>query len=174
MSEPRSIVARSLRRRALWITGVVVLAAAASVAGAATAKPQPLLVQSSTVTQDGLQVTWSLQMTTPFSPAALAHAGRSLCLLLQRASNGSVNGQLCVTGPAAGRKNPRIVYQRITRAGPGKDVKVAASVSRAGARTLTATFKPTSFGLAYKTIRWQVINTLRPPACTPPKPNRVG
>jgi peptidoglycan/xylan/chitin deacetylase (PgdA/CDA1 family) len=133
-----------------------------------------LQVQSSSLVQQGRQVTWKLQLTTPFSPAALASGGRSLCLLLERVSNGSPTGQLCVAGPLPGGHNARLLYQKIGSSGPGQAVAVNASVTRAGSRTLAATFRPTSFGVAYRSLRWQVINTLRPPACTPPKPNRVG
>jgi peptidoglycan/xylan/chitin deacetylase (PgdA/CDA1 family) len=163
-----------VRRRALWITGALALSAAAPVAGAGAATPQPLQVQSSSLVQQGRQVTWKLQLTSPFSPAALAGSGRTLCLLLQRVSLASVTSQLCVVGPRPGGHTARIVYQKVGRSGPGKAVGVSASVTRAGSRTLTATFRPSSFGMAYRSIRWQVINTLRPPACTPPKPNRVG
>jgi peptidoglycan/xylan/chitin deacetylase (PgdA/CDA1 family) len=51
---------------------------------------------------------------------------------------------------------------------------VAANVSRTGSRDLTATFTPSSIGLAYRSLRWQVISSLRPPACRPPTPNRIG
>ncbi|HEY2259374.1 MAG TPA: polysaccharide deacetylase family protein [Solirubrobacteraceae bacterium] len=163
-----------MRARAFWITGAVALGAMASAAVAAAAGPQPLQVQSSSLVQQGQQLTWKLQLTAPFSPAALGRAGRSLCLLLERPGNGSVTGQLCVVGPRPGGHSARIVYQKVGRSGPGKPMAVNASISRAGARTLSATFKPTSFGMAYQPIRWQVINTLRPPACTPPKPNRAG
>ncbi len=148
--------------------------AAVPVAVASGTKPQPLTVTSSSLAQSGQQVTWKLQMASAFSPAALARSGRSLCLLLQRVSNASVTGQLCVLGPAPGGRSPRLVYQRVSRNGPGTAVTVSASVARGGSRTLTATFKPTSFGMAYRNVRWQVMNTLKPPACTPPKPNRVG
>jgi peptidoglycan/xylan/chitin deacetylase (PgdA/CDA1 family) len=53
-------------------------------------------------------------------------------------------------------------------------VAVEATVRRPSTRALTATFTPTTIGVAYKPMRWQVISTLKPPACTPPKPNRVG
>jgi peptidoglycan-N-acetylglucosamine deacetylase len=164
---------RRVRGRLVWITGVLAIASAAPVASASTSQPQPLTVASSSLAQQGPQLIWKLQMTTSFSPAGLAKAGRSLCLLFQRV-NGSVTGQLCVLGPAPGGRSPQVVYQRVGRNGPGSALKVSATVSRAGAQTLTVSFRPTSFGMAYRDVRWQVINTLKPPACTPPKPNRVG
>jgi peptidoglycan/xylan/chitin deacetylase (PgdA/CDA1 family) len=139
-----------------------------------SATPEPLAVQSSSLTQNAQQVTWKLKLAVPFSPAALAGAGRSLCLLLERPVRRSVFGRLCVAGPRAGGRHPRILFQTITRDGPGKAVAIHATVRRPSTRALTATFTPTAFGVAYKPLRWQVISTLKPPACTPPKPNRLG
>jgi peptidoglycan/xylan/chitin deacetylase (PgdA/CDA1 family) len=148
-------------------------AAPAAFASGAKAQSQPLTVASSSLVQQGRQVTWKLRMSAPFAPASLAAAGRSLCLVLERA-NGSATGQLCVVGPAPRSGGPQILYQRISHAGAGKAVKVAANLVRGGSRTLSATFRPTSFGMPYRDVHWQVMNTLKPPACTPPKPNRVG
>jgi peptidoglycan/xylan/chitin deacetylase (PgdA/CDA1 family) len=156
------------------ITFGAAVAASAPVAGAAPAASQPLAVESSSLTQNAQQVTWKLRLATPFSPAALAGAGRSLCLLLERPAGRSVFGQLCVAGPRPGGRHPRIQFQTITRDGPGKAEAIDATVRRPSSRALTATFTPTTFGLTYKPVRWQVISTLKPPACTPPKPNRVG
>jgi peptidoglycan/xylan/chitin deacetylase (PgdA/CDA1 family) len=163
-----------VRFRLVLITLVTTLAAATPVAGASTATPQPLTVQSSSVTQDARQLTWKLTLAGAFSPAKLAKAGRSLCLLLEHPARANVFGQLCVTGPRPGGRRPRIVYESISRTGPGTPVAINATVSRPGSRSLTVTFAPSSFGLALKPLRWQVISTLRPPACTPPRPNRVG
>ncbi len=163
-----------MRFRLVLITLAGALAAATPGAGAASATPQPLTVQSSTLTQNARQLTWALTLAHPFSPAKLAHARRSLCLLLEHPAHANVFGQLCVTGPQPGGRHPRIVYEPITRTGPGTPVAIDATVRRQGSRSLTATFTPTSFGLAYKPVRWQVISTLKPPACTPRKPNRVG
>jgi peptidoglycan/xylan/chitin deacetylase (PgdA/CDA1 family) len=163
-----------VRFRLVLITLVGALAAAAPVAGASSATPRPLTVQSSALTQNAQQLTWTLTLAGPFSPARLARAGRSLCLLLEHPARGNVFGQLCVTGPRPGGRHPRIVYEPITRTGPGAPVVIDATLTRQGSRSLTASFTPTSFGLALKPVRWQVISTLKPPACTPPKPNRVG
>jgi peptidoglycan/xylan/chitin deacetylase (PgdA/CDA1 family) len=163
-----------VRTRSLLITLAVAVTAASPVAGATTPARQPLAVQAAALTQTAQQVTWTLQMAKPFSPGALAKAGRSLCLLLKRPVSASVFGQLCVAGPAAGARRPQLLFQTITRTGPSTPVAVAATVGRANSRTLTATFTPTSFGVADTPLRWQVMSTLRPPACTPPKPNKVG
>ena len=153
---------------------VVALSVAAPVAGASSSGPAPLTVQSASFTQDAKQLTWTVKLTQPFSPAALARAGRSLCVLLERRRSASVFAQLCVTGPRKPNGTPRILYQPISRSGPGKGAIVAATVTRAGSRGLSAAFVPTDLGLGYTSIRWQVLSTLSPPACKPAKPSRAG
>ncbi len=131
-------------------------------------------MDASSLTQAGRQVVWTVVLGHSFSPAALAPARRSLCLLIEREPNGSVAGQLCVMGAATRRGNPRIAYAPITRAGPGPARVVAATISRTGSHELIAAFEPSSIGLRYRPLRWQVISTLGPPACRPPTPNRIG
>jgi peptidoglycan/xylan/chitin deacetylase (PgdA/CDA1 family) len=77
-----------------------------------------------------------------------------------------------VAGPRAGHRSPRLIYQRLTRTGPTAGTTISASVSRRGARELTATFAPASVGIGYRSLRWQVLSTLRPPACTTLKPQQ--
>jgi peptidoglycan/xylan/chitin deacetylase (PgdA/CDA1 family) len=163
-----------LRARLLVISLLVALAVAAPVAGASKSKPQPLTVQSSALTQAGQQLVWTLRMTAPFSPAALKSGGRSLCLLIERVANGRVSGELCVIRPRTGGTSPRIVFQRVGAGGPGPASVIVATVTRGGARSLTASFLPAAIGNTYQSTRWQVLNTLKPPRCTPAKPNRVG
>jgi peptidoglycan/xylan/chitin deacetylase (PgdA/CDA1 family) len=151
----------------------VTLTVVVPVAFASAPAPQPLKVQSSSLTQSVRQLTWKLVLTAPFSPAALRQAGRSLCLLIER-KNGSTSSRLCVIGPRPGAKSPRLVYQKVTRRGPGKARVITATVTRRGAHSLTATFLPSAFHNTYTSVRWQVLNTLKPPACTPHKPNRLG
>jgi hypothetical protein len=111
------------------------LAVAAPVAGASEARPQPLAVSSSSLTQSAQQLTWAVQLTQPFAPAVLAPSGRCLCLLIERTRGASVAGRLCVAGPRAGRRSPQLTYQRVTRKGPGPAQAIAASVARAGSRS---------------------------------------
>ncbi len=152
---------------------VVALVAAVPVAAASPSGPRPLTVQSSSVSQSAKEVIWRLQLTSSFSPALLKPAGRSLCLLIERLRGGA-SGQLCVIGPPAGGTSPRLVYQKVTAAGPGPASLVPATVTRAGSRTLMATFLPSAFDNRYGSIRWQVLSSLTPPACTPAKPNPAG
>jgi peptidoglycan/xylan/chitin deacetylase (PgdA/CDA1 family) len=163
-----------VRIRLFLISVASVLAVAAPVAGAIKPTPQPLAVSSSSLTQEAQQLTWKVELTQPFSPAALAHAGRSLCLLVERPQSASVAGQLCIASPRPGRRSPRLVYQRVTRSGPGTGHVIDATVTRAGSRGLAGTFAPASIGIGYRSTHWQVMSTLQPPACTPAKPNRVG
>ena len=165
-----------MRGRLLAISLLAALAVAVpiAVAGSSKARPQPFAVVSSSLAQSARQLTWTVQLANRFSPAALTSARRSLCLLIERAANGSVSGQLCVIGPRRDGTSPQVAYQRVGRGGLGHASVIAATVTRGGARSLTASFLPAAIGNPYQSTRWQVINTLKPPACTPPKPNRTG
>ena len=85
---------------------MALLFAVVNVAGATGAGGQPLAVQSASLTQNGEQLVWQLQMSEP-SPGALARDRRALCLLVERADNGAVTGQLCLVGPRKGRRARR-------------------------------------------------------------------
>jgi peptidoglycan/xylan/chitin deacetylase (PgdA/CDA1 family) len=125
--------------------------------------------------QDGPELVWRVVLSHPFSPGALARDRRSLCLLLERAQNASVAGQVCVAGPARRGMPPRLEFMRVTGAGAGPEHPIAtATITRKSAEELTASFPATDVSLRYAPLRWQVLNTLRPPACTPPAPNRIG
>ncbi|MGA2927209.1 MAG: polysaccharide deacetylase family protein [Solirubrobacteraceae bacterium] len=160
--------------RPVVVAIAVLLVTVAPTAGAASGGRAPLAVSASTVTQDGEQVTWAVTTAGPFSPASLAPEGRSLCLLIERAQDGTVTARLCLQGPSAHGRGAQLVYAQITAAGPGPGLVIAATVKRPSSSQLTATFVPTSFGLPYRNIRWQVISTLKPPTCVPPIPNRIG
>ncbi len=159
---------------ALFLIGIPAAGASKPVRPTSQAGRRPLSVHASALTQAGRQVVWTVDLDQPFSPAALARAHRSLCLLIEHARNGSVTGELCVTAPAAAGRDPRVEYAPITRTGPGPARVIATTISRTGSHELTAAFEPASIGLAYRSLRWQVISTLGPPACRPPTPNRIG
>lgn len=152
----------------------VIAAALAPAVGAATTGSLPLHVHASSLQQVGQQLTWSVQLDHNFSPAALARDHRSLCLLIERERSGSVAGQLCVQSPARGQGRPSLVYSAVTSRGSGPGRAIPATVSRAGAKALSTTFLPSEVRIGYRAIRWQVISTLRPPACLPKVPNRIG
>jgi peptidoglycan/xylan/chitin deacetylase (PgdA/CDA1 family) len=163
-----------VRARILFLTLAVALTVSQASAGASRTRPRPIPVQAASLTQDAQQLIWQVQTAQPFSPGALAVAGRTLCLLVERVKSGSVSGQLCVAGPARGRRSLRLLYQPVTGSGPGRPEAIAALVTRSGDRELTASFTPASLGRGYQSLRWQVITTLRPPACVPRRPNRAG
>jgi peptidoglycan-N-acetylglucosamine deacetylase len=147
----------------VWVAG----------AGAGVTRVQPLNVQTSSLTQDGHDLVWQVELTQSFSPGALGRDHESVCLLLGQSSTGSVVSQLCVAGPRRGERSPTVVYSQITRARPGRAVVIDATVTRSSSRELTATFLPSTVGLQYRPIRWQVISTVSVRGCTPASPGRT-
>jgi peptidoglycan-N-acetylglucosamine deacetylase len=160
-------------RRAL-VTAVVLGAVSLAAVPSVAAGPAPPRVASSSLTQSGQQVIWQLRLAKPFSPGGIQRAGGSLCLLIERVSNGSVAGHLCVIGPRRHGRVPRLVYAPITARGPGRDHVITATVARRSSRDLTATFLPSEIGIGYRPLRWQVISKLGPKACVPTVPSRNG
>jgi peptidoglycan-N-acetylglucosamine deacetylase len=159
------------RARIVALAGVV-LALAPGVARSAETTSAPLGVTSSTLTQDGQQLVWQVALDHPFSPAAMKQAGRTLCLVIRRASNETVSGVLCIEPPRGG--SPQLVYMPVTVRGRGPGTAITATVTRSSSRELTARFLPSSIGVGYQEIRWQVLSTLASPACAPPAPNALG
>jgi peptidoglycan-N-acetylglucosamine deacetylase len=149
---------------------VCALGLLAVTAGATTPTPAPFGVTSASLAQDGQQLVWHVQLQDRFSPAALASDGRSLCLLIERVSNGSVSGMLCVQ-PAKGGHRAVLAFHK---SGVAKSKTISARFSRSGGKDLSVRFAPRQIGNDFKSIRWQVLSGLRPPACTPPKPNLFG
>jgi peptidoglycan/xylan/chitin deacetylase (PgdA/CDA1 family) len=147
----------------------------APLAGASRSAPKPSTVISASVLQSAQQIVWKVKLSAPFSPAQMTHDRRSLCLLVKRPANASISGLLCVIPPRPGHTSPRLVYQQVTHGVAGPAHVVSATVTRPSTRELTTTFTPSVYGsTTYDSFRWQVRTTLRPPACTPVKPNAVG
>jgi len=162
-------------RKLLAIVVGCMLAALAAVASSALANAGPLpLAAGTSVKQDGQNLVWRLLLNHSFSPALLAREHRSLCLWIERARGGSIAGQVCVLGPAGRHGSPRLLYQPVTRRGAGRGRVIEAVVTRASDSELTATFLPADVGAGYRPLRWQVLSTQRPPACTPPAPSDLG
>jgi peptidoglycan/xylan/chitin deacetylase (PgdA/CDA1 family) len=172
--------ARQMRVRAVGTLAAAVLvtaclAALAGVAGASRARPQPATVVSSSLTQSAQNIVWKVKLSGPFSPAAMKAARRSLCLLIERTTDGSVSGDLCVIPPATGKKTARLVYQQVTHSAPGRATIVDATVTRSTTSELTARFTPGAYGsTTYAPVRWQVRTSLKPPTCHPVKANPIG
>ena len=153
----------------------VAFSLAAPLAGAADSPPAPLTVSELALTQAGQQLVWTVTLAQPFSPAALASGGRSLCLFARRPKRRHRH-RPAVRRRASSRAtdSPRIIYQPVTSAGPGGRAPDRRHRDSHGLPRLTAQFMPTSVGMGYTPLRWQVSSTLGPPACTPPQPIRPG
>ena len=146
------------------------VAGASGVARASGMVSTPLAVRTASLRQDGQNLVWQVALVQPFSPAAMHRDRRSLCLLLEHASTGSVVVQICLAGPVRGERSPRLLYSAITGAGPRPAVAIAATVDRSSDREMTASFLPSSVGLPYRQLRWQVISTVSARRCTPAVP----
>ena len=156
---------RVVRGVLLSLTTALLVASAA--VGAGSGGAQPLGVQSASLTQAGQDLVWQVELTHPFSPAGLRRDGRSLCLLIERGYGGSVVSQVCLAGPRRGSPSPSLLYSPITRSGAGSSVEIAATVTRSSDRELTASFLPSSVGLQYRPVRWQVVSSVSAGGCTP-------
>jgi peptidoglycan/xylan/chitin deacetylase (PgdA/CDA1 family) len=171
---------RAIRLAFAGVAALALVTLLSAVAGLAlAAQPgasghQPLPVRAASLKQDGQDIVWRVRLAQPFSPRALAHAGGSLCLLIERAGNGSIAGHVCIVGPRGHGRRPRLVYAPVTRQGPGRGRVITATVRRTSQEDLIATFLPAEIRIGYRPLRWQVISTLRPPGCVPPIPDRIG
>jgi peptidoglycan-N-acetylglucosamine deacetylase len=153
---------RHVRRGWVALTaGLVAAAIAVPLARASAAGPAPIALVHAAVQQTGQDVAWSVETQTPFSPGALAAAGGSMCLLVEHVHSDAVIGQLCVVGPRAGGRTPRLQW----RSGDGPGTTIAATVSRTGSRQLTAEFVPSAIGVRYAPLRWQARSTSGAPRC---------
>jgi peptidoglycan/xylan/chitin deacetylase (PgdA/CDA1 family) len=148
------------------IAGMVGLVLVPASAGAGTSGR--LGVHSASLTQDGRQLVWHVQLTGRFSPAGLAHDGDSLCLAFESLGHGGVTGLLCVTASPRGRAELLYTPVRAGTRGPARAVR--AVLSRTGPFDLTATFMPSAVGRSYASSRWQVLSSLGSP--TIPYPTR--
>jgi peptidoglycan-N-acetylglucosamine deacetylase len=131
---------------------VLIVAVVVGSAGAAGAPPAPLAISAASVRQDGQDLVWQVEVAQPFSPVALTRDHRSLCLVIDQGSSVSV----CVAGPAHGAHAPSLVEAGHV---------IAATVSRSSDRELTASFLPSSIGLGYRALAWQVVSSLSTPGC---------
>jgi peptidoglycan-N-acetylglucosamine deacetylase len=160
-------------RRAIAASVLTLLGLAAATAGATSVSHEPLRVHEASLTQDALQLVWHVQLDHPFSPSRLRPDRRSLCLVIERAANATVSGVLCVAPPRE-RGQARLVFMRVSARGRGPGHVIDATVSRSSRSDLTARFAPSSIGVSYTSIRWQVLSTLSAPACEPRRPNPLG
>jgi peptidoglycan-N-acetylglucosamine deacetylase len=134
---------------------------------------EPLEVASASLAQDGLDLVWRVQLAEPFAPGALANDHRTLCLLIERAPNGTVAGQACVAG-AGPHGAPSLIYEPVSVEGPGAARTIAAAITRSSSSELTAAFLPSEVGIGYRAMRWQVISTVRARVCVSSHRGRSG
>jgi peptidoglycan-N-acetylglucosamine deacetylase len=144
---------------------LTVVAGAAGSTGAGGVREQPLSVQAASLTQSGQDLVWQVELAQPFSPRGMTRDRRSLCLLIEQ---GSGSSEVCVAGPGRGERSPRLLYSHALVAGAGPAVPITATVTRSSDRELTASFLPSSVGLRYRSIRWQVDSSVSARGCTPP------
>lgn len=155
------------------VVGLLVLVVSGAQARGRHPNRLPLAVQSASVTQAGQDIVWRLDLRTPFSPGALGAAGRSLCLLIERAEGDAMTGELCLVGPRPGKRAARLQYRGVvgTAAGHAKlgpPSIIGATVTRSGVRELTASFEPSTVDSGYVPIRWQVQSAVAGPECSTP------
>lgn len=154
--------------------GTCALLVLATGTGSATSVARtPLPVAAASLTQDAQQLVWHVQLGHSFSATGLGRDRRSLCLVIERAANSSVSGVLCVQ-PSSDRRHIELVYRHVSARGRGPGHAVTATVTRSGAKDLTAHFEPGSIGMSYSPVRWQVLSTLGAPACRPKVPSPLG
>ncbi len=152
------------------VTALAALVAPLSAAGGSRAAiRQPLAVRSAALVQQGQDLVWKVEFDQPFSPGALHRDRRSLCLLIERASNGSRISQACLSGPRRGAHAPQLIIMPTGR-GPGAGSAIRATITRSSDRQLTASFLPQTVGLRYRPLRWQLASTVKAPGCA----TRVG
>jgi peptidoglycan-N-acetylglucosamine deacetylase len=173
------VMQTGVRRFLAGGAALVAVAAAAFVivvgsAGASGAPVGPLAVLSASLTQDGQDLVWQIELAAPFSPGALAQDHRSLCLLIESAASGSVASRVCLAGPARGGRTPRLLYALAGPGGFGPGRAVAATVTRSNNRELSASFLPVAVGLSYRSLRWQVLSGIAVPGCGPAAPRGGG
>ena len=162
---------RRARSRAIaLIGGVVALAVALGwvVQGAGATgvgARQPLAVQAASLVQGGQDLVWQVELAQSFSPGGLRRDGRSVCLLIGDAANGSLRSRVCLAGPRSGARAPQLIYTPVTGPAAGRGSAIPTTVTRSSDRELTASFLPGEVGLRYRPLRWQLISTAAGPGC---------
>jgi peptidoglycan/xylan/chitin deacetylase (PgdA/CDA1 family) len=134
--------------------------------GRTAARLTPLRVRESSFTQGGRLLYWRARLNKSFSVTTFEREHRSLCLLLMGPAHGYLSGRLCLVAGAHAGDGPRLVYQKILhgKASPGRFI---GSLKKPSGTSFTATFSPAQIGRRYDSVRWQVLNSVGPPACVP-------
>jgi peptidoglycan/xylan/chitin deacetylase (PgdA/CDA1 family) len=122
------------------------------------ATPSPLHLHTSTLTQDGGVLVWSLSTSRSWTPASLGSDRQSLCLRLVFQSGGSfASRDVCVT-PAGDA--PRLAFARVLRSGGhGPMHPLSARVRRPDDRSLVARFDPAKLAIPFSSLRWRTLSS---------------
>ena len=145
--------------RAVFLGLLVSLGCGAVPAVAGQPGPAPSTVRSASLTQDGQRMVWSVRLDAPFTGTSLAGAHRTLCLVLERAGNGSVAGVLCVEKGRTPSASMRLAYEQVTAKGRGRAQVIPATLSRPSSSELLVRFLPSAVHVSYAPLRWQVLTT---------------
>lgn len=139
---------------ALTVAVLVLICAGASAGAAAASAPR---VQWASLAQSGQDLVWRAQLGTPFTAASLAQQNASVCLLIERISDGAVREQVCLM-PAKRHSALVVSYGTQRRT-------IDATITRPTATTLRATFLPGAIGLEYRQLAWQTQTAAPGAAC---------
>lgn len=155
MRAPRSVAAVAAA------LSFVLLAGATAAANGGTAGA-PLGIVSASLTQNGQDLVWTVQLSAPFSASRLGRQHRSLCLLIAQSKPAAVSGQLCVLGPRHSG-GARLLFTKTSR---GSGSIIDATVTRPNSFELRASFLPAAIGVGYRRLRWQAISGITAPICS--------
>lgn len=122
------------------------------------ATPSPLHLHTSTLTQDGGVLVWSLATSQPWTPASLSSDGQSLCLRLVYQLDGSfASRDVCVV---RSRTAVSLAFARVLRSGGhGPMHPLSARLRRPDGRSLVARFAPAKLAMPYGSVRWRTLSS---------------
>jgi peptidoglycan/xylan/chitin deacetylase (PgdA/CDA1 family) len=126
----------------------------------------PFRVREGSFTQGGRLLYWRARLSKSFTVTTFEREGRSLCLLLLGPAHGFLAGRVCLVAGAKPGDGPRLVYQKILH-GKASAGRFIGSIQKPDGTSFTATFSPAEIGRRYGSVRWQVLNGVAPPGCTP-------
>jgi len=124
------------------------------------ATPSPLHLHTSTLTQDGGVLVWSIATSRPWTPESLGSDGQSLCLRLVYQSGGSfASRDVCVV-PSG--NTTRLAFTRVLRSGGhGPMHPLSARLRRSDERSLIARFDPAKLAIPSGSVRWRTLSSTR-------------
>jgi peptidoglycan/xylan/chitin deacetylase (PgdA/CDA1 family) len=120
-------------------------------------------VHSSRLVQDGRQLRWTVTFVHGFSRRGIASRARQACLLLEHRGSRAVVQSVCLSIDA--RRGLSLVRAPWRDGAAGTAQPLAGRVTRSGADAVTASFTPAALGLAYRSLRWQVLSTATGHGC---------